>query len=66
MKILLTGATGFIGSNIAKGLLDKGYKVFATHRNSSSFEKCTHFQDKIIWINTDNADWQERTLLVGE
>jgi len=59
MKILLTGATGFIGSNIAKGLLDKGYEVFAIHRTSSSFEKCIPFKDQINWINTDNSDWKE-------
>jgi len=60
MKILLTGATGFIGSNIAKGLLEQGYKVFATHRTSSSFKKCIPFKDKINWINTDSPDWKEQ------
>lgn len=58
MKILLTGATGFIGSNIAKALLNQNYEVYATHRNSSSFEKCITFKDKINWINTDNSDWK--------
>lgn len=60
MRILLTGATGFIGSNIAKGLLEHGYDVFATHRNTSSFEKCNAFKDKINWINTETPDWKEQ------
>jgi len=60
MKILITGATGFIGSHIAKGLSDQGYEVFATHRTTSSFEKCLSYKDKIHWINTDNADWKEQ------
>ncbi|MCX6325450.1 MAG: NAD(P)-dependent oxidoreductase [Bacteroidia bacterium] len=60
MKILLTGATGFIGSNIAKGLLENGYDVHATHRTSSSFEKCLQFKDKINWINTETCDWKEQ------
>ncbi len=59
-KILLTGATGFIGSNIAKKLLENGYNVYATHRNTSSFEKCTMFRDKINWINTDLSNWREK------
>ena len=60
MKILITGATGFIGSNIAKFLLDKGYEVYATHRTSSSFEKCISYKEMIEWINTDNTDWKEQ------
>ena len=58
MKILITSATGFIGSNIAIALLNQNYEVYATHRNSSSFEKCITFKDKINWINTDNSDWK--------
>ena len=64
MKILLTGATGFIGSNIAKGLLSKGYEVFAIHRASSSFEKCIPFKEQINWINTDNHDWKEQIIAI--
>lgn len=59
MKVLLTGATGFIGSNIAKGLLSHGYEVYATYRNTSSFEKCIYFKDRINWINTDSYAWKE-------
>jgi nucleoside-diphosphate-sugar epimerase len=58
MKILLTGATGFIGSNIAEKLLECHYEVYATHRYTSSFEKCTHFKDEINWINTETSDWK--------
>lgn len=60
MKILLTGATGFIGSNIAKALLDSGYEVHATYRTSSSFEKCIEFADAINWINTETVDWKDQ------
>ena len=27
MKVLITGVAGFIGSNVAQALLDKGYHV---------------------------------------
>ena len=60
MKVLLTGATGFIGSNIAKSLLENGHQVYATHRTISSFEKCSSFIDKINWINTDLQDWKQQ------
>lgn len=59
MKILLTGGTGFIGSNIAKTLSGQGFKVYATYRNTSSFEKCGEFKDKITWISVDQQDWKE-------
>ena len=60
MKILLTGATGFIGSNIAKGLLKQGFEVCATYRTTSSFEKCIQFKDRICWIPADAKDWKEQ------
>lgn len=60
MKILLTGATGFIGSNIAKGLLECGDDVYATFRSTSSFEKCIEFKDRINWINAETSDWKEQ------
>ncbi len=58
--ILLTGATGFIGSNIARELLDQNLEVFAICRNSSSFDKCLDIKDQITWINSDSLDWKEK------
>jgi nucleoside-diphosphate-sugar epimerase len=57
--ILITGATGFLGSNIARFLVRKGYQVYATHRNNSSFKRCEDFYDLIEWINTENAEWKK-------
>lgn len=60
MKVLLTGATGFIGSNIALKLIESEFEVYATHRTTSSFTKCAQFRHKIKWINTDILEWKEQ------
>ncbi len=57
-KILITGATGFIGSNIAFQLVEMGYSVYAIYRTSSSFEKCLYFKDRVHWINIDDLNWK--------
>lgn len=36
MKILVTGANGFVGSYVVKQLLDKGYEVFASSRTAAA------------------------------
>ena len=39
MKILLTGATGFLGSHLAKAFVNSGYEVHAIVRKSSNFKR---------------------------
>lgn len=38
-KILITGATGYIGSHVAKKLIEKGYQVCALIRETSDIQK---------------------------
>lgn len=60
MKILVTGASGFIGSFIVEEGLSRGYEVWAAVRNGSSRR---FLQDKRIrFINLDFADKEELTL----
>lgn len=49
MKILLTGATGLLGSRIAQNLLQKGHTVFATKRASSSLRLVKN-AERIHWM----------------
>ncbi|MDP4276309.1 MAG: NAD(P)-dependent oxidoreductase [Bacteroidota bacterium] len=64
MRILLTGATGFIGSAIATELIARGFEVYATHRSGSSFDRCQEIRHLLHWINTDNANWKEAVKLI--
>tara|TARA_R110000787_G_scaffold35490_1_gene91125 strand:- start:1017 stop:1931 length:915 start_codon:yes stop_codon:yes gene_type:complete len=59
MKVLITGATGFLGSSIAERLLSLQYEVYATCRNTSDLKKVTEFKKKINWINTDVNGWEQ-------
>ena len=38
MKILVTGANGYIGSRVVKQLLDDGVEVIATDLNNNNIE----------------------------
>lgn len=51
--ILLTGATGFIGSYLLEDLLQKGYKVVITKRSSSDTWRINHLLDKIRSYDVD-------------
>ncbi|MFA6200153.1 MAG: NAD(P)-dependent oxidoreductase [Bacteroidales bacterium] len=62
MKILLTGATGFIGSYIADELFLKGYELMLTKRSSSNLKNCELFKDKVKWVDTDCGDWILKTV----
>lgn len=52
--ILITGATGFLGSHITEELINQGYKVVALKRSLSDLWRCTKFMHTIHWIDCDN------------
>lgn len=53
MNVLLTGATGFLGSHIAEELLNQGYNVIALKRSKSDLWRCAKFRNRIKWIDCD-------------
>ena len=65
-KILLTGATGFLGSHIAESLTDNGFELFALKRENSDCWRCEEFYDKIKWIIIDNESlWKDEVIKSG-
>jgi len=51
MKVFITGATGFIGANLALRLADSGVDVHALYRNKARTEGIVH--DRIRWFKGD-------------
>lgn len=50
MKVLLTGATGFIGSHVARELLNRNHEVHCTVRPTSNRYRINGIEDQIhIW-----------------
>ncbi len=53
MKILITGATGFIGSQIVRALLAQGHEVRAVARAGSGRERLADVEGRIEWRTAD-------------
>ncbi len=61
--VLLTGATGFLGSYIAGELVSNGFKVIALKRATSDTFRCDVFKDKIEWLDCDNLNEIESLII---
>ena len=55
-KILVTGATGFVGAEIVKQLIAKGEKVKALKRSSSNTNFLKDFEGQFEWVIGDVID----------
>ena len=53
MRVLILGASGFVGGAIYEYFIHKGYKVDGTYNNNNSNKKLIHFSldDKSDLIN---------------
>ena len=54
--VLVTGATGLIGSFICKVLIENGFMVRALFRKSSDFSLLSGFKEQIDWVEADILD----------
>jgi len=53
MRALITGISGFAGSHLAEFLLNKGYEVFGTFYDKSTFSNLNGFINKITLFECD-------------
>jgi len=51
--VLLTGATGFLGSHLLSALLEEGHKVVVLKRSTSSILRINHLMDDIVVYDID-------------
>ncbi len=56
MRILITGATGLVGSATARRFLDKGHTVLALHRAGSDRSLLRGQEERIQWMEGDILD----------
>ena len=55
-KALITGVTGFAGSQLAEFLLAKKYSVTGLHRHTGNIENIAHIADKLTLYECDIRD----------
>lgn len=60
-KVLITGITGFLGSQIAQELNDNGFELIAIKRNSSDLSRCSEFSENVNWIDLSD-NWEEQII----
>jgi len=53
MKILLTGATGYIGKRLLPVLIEQGHEVFACTRDKNRFEVLKYWKEKVTVVEVD-------------
>jgi len=54
--ILITGATGFLGSNLLKRLIRENYQIILLMRSSSNPERISDVLGKVVRYNADETD----------
>lgn len=64
MKILLTGSTGFVGSQVARQLLQKGHSIRAHFMQGDDLSRISDIQDKLQLVEGDIFNSTEKELSI--
>ncbi|MEK7503322.1 MAG: NAD(P)-dependent oxidoreductase [Patescibacteria group bacterium] len=65
-KILVTGGTGFIGSNLIRRLIEEGALVYALTRETSNFWRLNDVLEKVRFNVSDLSDFDGITKLIED
>ena len=66
MRVLITGASGFIGRYLAASAIDRGHEVLGTYLSASELDHRDLPKEKIRWERLDMQDRDAVTRLVRE
>lgn len=58
-KLLMTGANGFLGSNLLKSLVDNNYEVAIIKRRTSKLDRLGSYQDKVEMFTIEEISLEE-------
>ena len=58
-NILLTGSTGFLGSNMLRALLHRGYDVIVTTRDVTDFRRIKDILPRVVSYNIDKVQAEQ-------
>jgi nucleoside-diphosphate-sugar epimerase len=56
-RIVLTGATGFLGSHLAAALVAQGFEVIGLKRRSSSLQRLVRILPQLTLVDVESADF---------
>jgi NAD dependent epimerase/dehydratase family enzyme len=65
-KILVAGATGFVGRNLIPALLNNQYEVSALGRDRNKLEKALpHLKSYLLWQDLDKVSPEEFDIIIN-